>query len=225
RVIAYDRRGFGKSSQPWTGYDYDTLSDDLKILIDELELEDVILVGFSMGGGEVVRYFSRHGGENISKAVLISSVTPYMLKTQDNPGGVAKQVFDEMDEEMKEDRMKFLQDFVKTFYGVGLLTKPVSDAYMQHDFTIASGASPHATAECAKAFTTTDFRDEMPLVFVPTLIVHGDSDKTVPIESSGEKSAGLIPDAKYLVYGGSPHGLFYTDKERLNEDLLEFLLS
>lgn len=225
RVIAYDRRGFGKSSQPWDGYEYDTLSDDLSVLIDELELTDVTLVGFSMGGGELVRYFSRHGGANVSKAVLISSVTPYMLKDESNPDGVPKEVFDDNATQIRDDRMKFLQDFSKTFYGVGFLNNPVSDAFMQNDFAIAAGASAHATLECATAFSTTDFRNEMVMVNVPTLVIHGDSDKTVPIETGGEQSAKLIPDCRYLVYGGAPHGLFYTDKERLNADLLEFLLS
>lgn len=225
RVITYDRRGFGKSSQPWNGYNYDTMADDLKAIIDELELTDVTLVGFSMGGGEVVRYFSRHGGENVIKAVLISAVTPFMLKTDDNPDGVPQQMFDDMTKQMKDDRMAFLEGFSKTFYGVGLLSHPVSSAFMHRDFMIAAGASPHATLECAKAFSSTDFRQEMTSVNVPTLVIHGDSDKTVPIEPTGEKSAKLIPDCRYLVYGGAPHGLFYTEKEKLNADLLEFLNS
>ena len=225
RVIAYDRRGFGKSSQPWNGYEYDTLADDLKVIIEELELTDVTLIGFSMGGGEVVRYFSRHGGQNVSKAVLVASVTPYMLKTDDNPDGVPQEVFDDMAEQMKNDRMAFLAGFSKTFYGVGLLNHPVSDAFLQHDLMVASMASPHATLECAKAFSTTDFREEMAFVKVPTLVIHGDSDKTVPIAPTGEKASKLIPDCRYLVYEGSPHGLFYTDKEKFNKDLLEFLNS
>lgn len=225
RVITYDRRGFGKSSQPWNGYNYDTMADDLKAIIDELELSDVTLVGFSMGGGEVVRYFSRHGGENVIKAVLISAVTPYMLKTDDNPDGVPQETFNDMSQQMKDDRMAFLEGFSKTFYGVGMLSHPVSDAFLKHDFAVTSAASPHATLECAKAFSSTDFRQEMTSVNVPTLVIHGDSDKTVPIAATGEKSAKLIPDCRYLVYGGAPHGLFYTEKERLNADLLEFLNS
>jgi pimeloyl-ACP methyl ester carboxylesterase len=225
RVITYDRRGFGKSSQPWDGYDYDTLADDLKAVMDALALVNVALVGFSMGGGEVARYFSRHGGRNVSKAVFISSVAPYLVKTPDNPEGVPKEIFEKMEQGLKEDRIGFLEDFGKMFYGVGLLNKPVSQAFLQHDLMIASGASPHATLQCAKAFSSTDFRDDLPKVNVPALVIHGDSDKTVPMEASSERAARLIPDCRYLVYDGAPHGLFYTDKQKLNNDLINFLNS
>ena len=225
RVIAYDRRGFGQSSKPREGYDYTTLAFDLKTIIDELALEDVALVGFSMGGGEVVRYFSHFGGVHVTKAVLISSVTPYMLKTDDNPDATPQDVFDGIVKKIQEDRMDFLAGFSKDFYGVGMLNRPVSDAFLQNDLMIAASASPHATLECARAFSTTDFRAEMESLTVPTLVIHGDSDKTVPIESSGEKTAKMIPDCRYLVYGGAPHGLFYTEKERLNKDLIEFIRS
>lgn len=225
RVITYDRRGFGKSSQPWDGHNYDTLADDLKTIIDELDLTNITLVGFSMGGGEVVRYFSRHGGKNVEKAVLIASVTPFMLQTDDNPDGMPQEEADKMGQQIKEDRFAFLENFGKAFYGVGLLSKPVSSAYLQHDLAVASCASPHATLQCLKAFSSTDFRGEMHQVNVPTLVIHGDSDKTVPIALSSEKSAKLIPDCRYLVYGGAPHGLYYTEKEKLNQDLIEFLNS
>jgi len=223
RCVAYDRRGFGKSSKPWGGYDYDTFADDLKAVIDELNLNNVVLVGFSMGGGEVARYFSRHGGANVSKAVLVSAVTPYMLKTDDNPDGVPQDTFDSMTEDMKKDRYAFLETFAKQFYGVGLMSHPVSQAHLNHDFLLASLASPKATLDAASAFATTDFRDEMRTITVPTLIIHGDADKTVPIESSGEKSHELLPQAEYRVYEGAPHGLFVTDKDQLNQDLLSFV--
>ncbi|MEZ0487739.1 alpha/beta fold hydrolase [Fibrella aquatica] len=223
RCVAYDRRGFGKSSKPWGGYDYDTFADDLKAVIDELNLNNVILVGFSMGGGEVARYFSRHGGASVSKAVLVSAVTPYMLQTDDNPDGVPQDTFDSMAEDIQKDRYAFLETFAKQFYGVGLLSNPVSQAHLNHDFLLASLASPKATLDCAKAFSSTDFRADMSTITVPTLIIHGDDDKTVPIESSGDKSHELLPQAEYKIYDGEPHGLFVTAKDQLNEDLLSFV--
>lgn len=223
RVIAYDRRGFGRSSQPWHGYDYDTMTDDLKAIIDELKLTDVSLVGFSMGGGEVVRYFSRHGGKNVSKAVLISTVPPFMLKTEDNPDGAPQEMFDGMAKQMREDRIGFLDEFGKTFFGVSLLSKPLSEPLLEHFRNLAAVASPRATLECATAFATTDFRSEMSSVNVPTLIIHGDADKIVPIDISSKKSADMIPNNKFIIYDGAPHGLFYTEREKLNKDLVDFL--
>ncbi|HEX8269068.1 MAG TPA: alpha/beta hydrolase [Flavobacterium sp.] len=223
RVLAYDRRGFGKSSHPWDGYDYDTLADDLRAIIDEKGLSEVTLVGFSMGGGEVARYFSRHSGHGITKAVFISSVTPFMLKTDDNEDGMPKEDFDKMEFQIRKDRFDFLKTFGKEFYGVGLISKPVSSAHLENDFHIAAGASPRATLECLHAFSRTDFRADLHVINVPTLMIHGDEDKTVPIESSSEKAANLIPNCRFIMYDGAPHGLFYTEKERLNRDLIEFL--
>ena len=225
RVIAYDRRGFGKSSQPWNGYDYDTMTDDLRAIIDQLGLENVTLVGFSMGGGEVIRYFSRYGGKNVSKAILVSAVPPFMLQTDDNPDGAPQEEFDKMAEAMRDDRIGFLDDFGKTFFGVGLLNKPLSTPLLEYYRMLCVFASPRATLQCATAFATTDFRNEMAALNVPTLIIHGEEDKIVPIGISSDKSAQLIPNSRYIVYEGSPHGLFYTDKERLNKDLVEFLNS
>lgn len=225
RVIAYDRRGFGKSSQPWNGYDYDTLADDLKAIIDQLELDEVTLVGFSMGGGEVVRYFSRHGGKNIAKAILISSVTPHLLKTDSNPAGVPQEKYDAMAEQIKEDRISFLDGFGKTFFGVSFISKPVSTPLLDYYRMLGSLASPRATLECAKSFSTTDFSREMASVNVPTLIIHGDEDKTVPIEITSEIATKLIPDNIFIIYDGAPHGLFYVEKEKLNRDLIKFLNS
>ncbi|MFV5695677.1 alpha/beta fold hydrolase [Flavobacterium sp. LB3P122] len=225
RVIAYDRRGFGKSSQPWNGYDYDTLSDDLKAIIDQLDLKEATLVGFSMGGGEVVRYFSRHGGKGVSKAVFISSVTPFQLKTDSNPAGVSQEKYDSMAEQIKDDRIGFLDSFGKTFFGVSFISKPISTPLLDYYRMLCSFASPRATLECAKSFSTTDFRREMATVNVPTLIIHGDEDKTVPIEITSEIATKLIPDNKFIVYEGAPHGLFYIEKDKLNKDLLEFLNS
>jgi len=223
RVIAYDRRGFGMSSKPWDGYNYDTMTDDLKALVDQLQLEDITLIGFSMGGGEVVRYFSKHQGKGVTKVVLISSITPYMLKTENNPDGVPKEMFDDMAKGMQQDRIGFLDEFGKTFFGVSMLSKPLSTPLLEYYRMLCSVASPRATAECAKAFATTDFRNEMASVNVPTLIIHGSEDKTVPITPTGKESTKLIPDNTMLIYQGAPHGLFYTEKEKLNKDLITFL--
>lgn len=225
RVITYDRRGFGKSSQPWNGYSYDSLTDDLKAIIDQLELTDITLVGFSMGGGEVVRYFSRHGGKNVIKAVLIASITPFLLRTTDNPEGRNPEDNEERTNTIKNDRIDFIDNFGKSFFGVSLINKPLSIPLLEYYRMLCSAASPHATLECAKSFSTTDFRDEMSLINVPTLIIHGDEDDIVPIEISSEKASELIPNNKFLVYEEAPHGLFYTERDRLNKDLIEFLNS
>ncbi len=225
RVITYDRRGFGKSSQPWNGYSYDSLTDDLKAIIDQLELTDVTLVGFSMGGGEVVRYFSRHGGKNVIKAVLIASITPFLLRTTDNPEGRNPDDNEERTNTIKNDRIDFIDNFGKSFFGVSLINKPLSTPLLEYYRMLCSAASPHATLECAKSFSTTDFRDEMRLINVPTLIIHGDEDDIVPIEISSEKASELIPNNKFIVYEEAPHGLFYTERDRLNKDLIEFLNS
>lgn len=203
---------FGKSSKPYSGYDYDTLTDDLKQLLDELNLEDIVLVGFSMGGGEVVRYFSRYGGQRVSKAILISSVAPYLLKTDSNPEGVDDSVFQEMMTKMKEDRIDFLDTFGKQFFGVNLINKPLSTPLLEYYRMLASLASPKATQECAKAFAYTDFRNDMQSVNVPTLIIHGDSDKTVLIESTSVQASRMIPESRFIRYEGAPHGLFYTNR-------------
>ncbi len=223
RCITYDRRGFGKSSRPLHGYDYDTLAADLNAVINELQLSDVVLIGFSMGGGEVVRYLSKYGSGKVSKAVLISAVTPYMLKTDDNPEGIDEEIFAEMIENMQNDRIAFLDDFGKQFFSVSLLNHPVSTALLEYYRTLAAFASPIATQECAKAFAQTDFRDDISAVNVPLLIIHGDSDKTVPIEASGNRTAAAVPGATYLVYEGAPHGLFYTHRKQLNANLAEFI--
>ena len=225
RVIAYDRRGFGKSSQPWDGYDYDTLTDDLKEIIEQLELEDATLVGFSMGGGEVVRYFSRHGGKGVTKAALISSIIPFLLKTDDNPEGLPKEKNDATANAIKEDRIEFINTFGKTLFGVTIINRPLSTSLLEYYSALCTVASPRATLKCAESFSTTDFRDELDSVNVPTLIIHGDADRIVPIELTSKKAAQLIHDNTYIVYEGEPHGLFYTERDRLNADLLNFINS
>lgn len=223
RVIAYDRRGFGKSSKPFDGYDYNTLASDLRALLEGLDLQDATLVGFSMGGGEVVRYFSLYDGERVSKVVLIGSVTPFMLKTGNNPAGIEESVFSEMLDNIKEDRIAFLDGFGKMFFGVNLINKPVSTPLLEYYRMLGSQASPRATQECARAFAFTDFRDDMRSVNVPTLIIHGDADKNVPIEATGDESARMILRSTYIRYPDAPHGLFYTHKEQLNKDLIQFI--
>jgi non-heme chloroperoxidase len=223
RVIKYDRRGFGKSGKPWDGYDYDSLTEDLRALIEELDLRDVTLVGFSMGGGEVARYFGRYGADRIQKVVLISSVTPYLAKSNDNPEGVDPSVFAEMVSSLEEDRVGFLDEFGKKFFGVNLISRPVSAPLLEYYRMLASFASARSTKQCALSFANTDFREDLKKITVPTLIIHGDADKTVPIAESSHRTAKLIPGADYRVYEGAPHGLFYTHREQLNEDLVSFI--
>ncbi|MHC0440927.1 alpha/beta fold hydrolase [Flavobacterium sp. 3-210] len=225
RVIAYDRRGFGKSSQPWEGYDYDTLTDDLSEIIEQLQLDDITLVGFSMGGGEVVRYFSRYQGKGVTKAVLISSIVPFLGKTEDNPEGRPKEKSEATAASIKEDRIGFLDNFSKIFFGVNIINKPLSTPLLEYYRNLCSVASPRATLQCAESLNTTDFRDELNTIKVPTLIIHGTDDKNVPIEISSEKTAKAIENNTFITYEGAPHGLFYTEKDRLNKDLLEFLNS
>ena len=223
RCIIYDRRGFGKSDRPGGPYDYDALASDLKAVIDGLGLNDVTVVGFSMGGGEVARYFGNYGGDHVSKVVLVSAVTPYMLKTDNNPDGVPKEAFDEMTEGMRKDRPAFMEGFNKEFFGVNFLKHPVSEAFLSAALVQQVDASPIATLECAKAFAFTDFRRDVPKINVPTLIIHGSGDKIVPIEISSEKAEQLIPGATLKVYEGAPHGLWMTHKDELNKDLMEFI--
>lgn len=223
KAISYDRRGFGRSSQPWTGYDYDTLADDLAAVIEQTGAQDAVLVGFSMGGGEIARYMSRHGGKGVSKAALVSSVVPFMLKTQDNPKGTDMSVFEEMTAGMKEDRAKFFAAFFKDFYGVGMISHPTSDEVIQWSCSVAMQASLKATLECAKSFATTDFRPDLPAFKVPTLIIHGSDDKTVPIDAAGRAAVAGIANATLIEYEGAAHGLPATHKDRLSQDLIAFI--
>ncbi|TWU06328.1 alpha/beta fold hydrolase [Stieleria varia] len=223
RAIAYDRRGFGRSDQPFGDYDYDSLSDDLSDVLTAMNVEDATLVGFSMGGGEVVRFMSRHAGRHVKQCALISSVVPYMAKADDNPHGVEPSVFANMRQAMLEDRPKFFADFFRDFYGVGLMTHPVSDEYLQWTRSVAMQASLQATLQCANAFATTDFRLDLPAVTVPTLIVHGTADATVPIDASARPAAAALSAVELKEYEGAPHGLFATHRDQLTRDLLAFL--
>ena len=224
QAIAYDRRGFGRSDQPSEGYDYDTFADDLAAVIDsQAGGQDVALVGFSMGGGEVARYLSRHQGKGVSKVALISSVVPYMLQTEDNPEGVPQATFDQMTEGMKADRAKFFTGFFDDFFGVGMLSSPVSDETLDLAWSSAMQAGLRPTLASAKAFATTDFRPDLASFTVPTLIIHGTADKTVPIGPTGRALAKAVPAAQLIEYDGEPHGVFATQTERLTNDLLAFL--
>lgn len=224
RAIAYDRRGFGRSDQPPSGYDYDTFADDLADVMKATgATRDVALVGFSMGGGEVARYLSRHGGAGVTQAVLVSSVVPYMLQTDDNPEGVPQAVFDQMTAGMREDFRGFFTSFFKQFYGVGFVTRPVSDEQLDWAWMTSQMAGQYATLQAAQAFATTDFRPDLAHFRVPTLVIHGTADKTVPIDATGRVVAAQVPGAQLIEYDGEPHGLFATQQARLTQDLIDFL--
>ncbi|WP_419211922.1 alpha/beta fold hydrolase [Maribacter sp. X9] len=224
RCISYDRRGFGTSSAPWDAYDYSALASDLHTIIEGLKLKDAIIVGFSMGGGEVVRYLTDYGSAKIAKAALISSIIPLVKKKDDNPDGVPADALDGIIDSLQQDRVGFLKEFSKGFYNFDdNKGDRVSQAQLDYDFTIASFASPRATIQTALAWMHTDFRPELKNVDVPTLIVHGDADATVPIETSAKQAAAGIKDNTFEVIKGAPHGLNSTHAEELNKILISFL--
>lgn len=223
RVITYDRRGFGKSQPTLDGYDYNSLSDDLLELITQLDLQNVVLVGFSMGGGEVVRYLTNHGSENVDKVALIASIIPLVKQKDDNPDGVPEKDLNDILENLKKDRVTFLEGFHKNFYNYGLLSQSVSQAQLNYDWSISSHASPIATIKSAESWANTDFRFELQNVTVPTLIVHGDDDQIVPIKTAGEQAAKGIVNNEYHVISGAPHGLNVTHADELNKILIDFL--
>ncbi|MBP1805620.1 alpha/beta fold hydrolase [Rubellimicrobium aerolatum] len=221
RVIAYDRRGFGRSEQPWTGYDYDTLSDDLAAVIDALGLQDAALVGFSMGGGEVARYMSRHQGRGVRKAALLGSIAPYLVQAPDNPDGAPKEMLQGMQEQILKDRPEFLKGFFRNFYGQGLLSG-TSEGVLHWSLHMALLASVKATVNCIDAWQE-DFRPDLAAFDLPTLVIHGTSDAIVPIDPTGRAAARMIPQARLIEYDGAPHGFLATHAERATQDLLDFL--
>jgi non-heme chloroperoxidase len=223
RVITYDRRGFGKSSQPATGYDYDTFAEDLRKLVTKLDLRDFALVGFSMGGGEVARYLGKYGSKGVSKAVILSGVPPYLLRTPDNPEGVDKSVFTGIETAINRDRYAFFTDFFKNFYNTDvLLGKRLSEQAVQASWNIAAGSSPTATFECVHTWYT-DFRQDLARIDVPTLVMHGDADRILPITASGLRTAKLIKGARLVVVEGGPHCITWTHSEIVNPELVGFL--
>jgi len=224
QVITYDRRGFGQSSKPWEGYDYDTLAQDLKALMEELDLKDAAIVGFSMGGGEVARYLGQYGSDRVSKAVLASAVPPYLFKADDNPdGGLEEQDVQQFLDGVSGDRIAFLNDFTKTFFtpkdGKLLVSKPLRLYHRE----IATFASPKATYDCVKSFAYTDFRDDLKAFDVPTLVIHGDADQIVPFEVSGQRSHDMIADSQLHIIEGGPHGNNVTHAKEFNQVLIDFL--
>jgi non-heme chloroperoxidase len=224
RAIAHDRRGFGRSDQPWDGYDYDTFADDVAAVLDHAKVDQPIaLAGFSMGGGEVARFLSRHKSLPVSHAVLIGSVVPYLLKSADHPEGVPKEVFDGMIAGIRADRADFFRGFLRDFYGVGFLKKSVSDAVVDDSWRQAMNAGLWPTVACVRAFSETDFRPDLAAFTMPTLIIHGVEDRTVPIGLTARAAAKAIPGAKLIEYDDAAHGLFASHKDRMIGDLLDFL--
>ena len=223
RVITYDRRGFGKSSQPTSGYNYDTFAEDLHKVITHLGLHDFALAGFSMGGGEVARYLGKYGSKGVSRVVFISSVPPFLLKTPDNPEGVDGSVFEGIQKAVAADRYAFFTEFFKNFYNTDvLLGKLISEQAVQASWNIAAGASP--TASLARVPTWhEDFRKDLTRVDVPTLVLHGDADRVLPIAASGLRTAKLIKGARLVVVKDGPHCITWTHAEQVNAELLEFL--
>jgi non-heme chloroperoxidase len=221
RGIAFDRRGFGRSVKPLSGYDYDTMAYDIAVLMDSLDLNDAVLVGFSMGGGDIVRYVARHGAGRVSKLVLISAVTPLFMKTADHDGP-DKSLFDGIRAGLLRDRPQFLEDFNPLFYGTDR-GQTVSPGIFRQTVQIGLQASLKATIDCVTAFSETDFRPDMAKIDVPTLVIHGGDDVVVPLQATGALAAKMIKGARLDVYEGAPHATTVTHKDRLNRDLLDFI--
>ena len=223
RVITYDRRGFGKSSQPSTGYDYDTFAADLRKLVTRLKLQDFALAGFSMGGGEVARYLGKYGTKGVSKAILIGGVPPFLLKTADNPEGVDGSVFEGIQKAIAADRYAFLTGFFQNFYNTDVyLGKRVSAEAVQASWNVAAGASATATLTCVPTWCE-DFRQDLARIDVPTLVMQGDADRIVPIHASGLRTARLIPGARLVVVKDGPHAITWTHADEVNAALVDFL--
>ena len=223
RVITYDRRGFGKSSQPTTGYNYDTFAEDLHKLVTHLKLRDFALVGFSMGGGEVARYLGKYGSKGVSKAVFISSVPPFLLKTPDNPEGVDGSIFEGIQKAVVADRYSFFTEFFKNFYNTDLLLgKRVSEQAVQASWNVAAGASATASLACVPTWHE-DFRHDLGRIDVPTLVIHGDADRILPITASGFRTAKLIKGARLSVVKDGPHCITWTHADEVNSELVHFL--
>lgn len=223
RVITYDRRGFGRSSQPTAGYDYDTFAADLNVLLETLDLRDAVLVGFSMGTGEVGRYLGTYGSGRIAKAAFLASLEPFLLQTEDNPGGVPQEVFDGIFEAVTTDRYAYFSDFYKNFYNTEEnLGNRLSEEALRNSWNVAAGASWYASSAAVPTWTT-DFRADIPKIDVPALILHGTADNILPIDATGRPFYKALPTADYVEIEGAPHGLLWTHAEEVNEALLAFL--
>jgi non-heme chloroperoxidase len=223
RVITYDRRGFGRSSQPTVGYDYDTFAADLNALLEQLKLDDVVLGGFSMGSGEVTRYLGKYGSRRLRKAALFGAIPPFLLKTNDNPEGVPAEVFEGIKAAIVSDRYAYFKDFFDNFYNVDKFApERISDQALQASFTVAAGSSPYATYACVDTWLT-DFREDLPKIDVPTLVVHGTEDRILPFASTAARLPGLIADVKLVSVEGGPHNIGWTHPDEVNRALLEFL--
>jgi non-heme chloroperoxidase len=223
RVISYDRRGFGQSSQPTVGYDYDTFSADLHTLLEHLDLNDVVLVGFSMGTGEVTRYLGRYGSARVRKAALLGTIPPFLLKRDDNPEGVDGEVFEGIKAAIVDDRYAYFQEFLNNFYNVDKLGgSRISDRAWQASFNVASGSSPYATYACVEIWMT-DFRQDLPKIDVPVLVLHGTEDRILPFEATAARLPALIADCKLVAVESGPHNIGWTHPEEVNRALLEFI--
>ena len=223
RVIAYDRRGFGHSSKPASGYNYDTLAEDLNKIMTKLNLRDATLVGFSMGGGEVARYLSKYGSDRVSKAVFMSAIPPFLLKTSNNPEGVDGSVFDGMKKAIKADRPAFLSEFFSNFYNVDILKGiKISDEVVRLSWNVGAGASPKGTLDCVSAWLV-DFREELKRIDIPMLIMHGNADRILPLAATGKRTPEFVKGSRLVVIEGAPHGMNWTHSEEINRELLAFL--
>ena len=222
RVITYDRRGFGMSSQPSTGYDYDTFAADLSALVNALDLYDFDIAGHSMGGGEIVRYLGTYGSERVRRAVIVSGVPPYLLKTAETPQGVAQEVFDEIEQALTADRFAYFTEWNKNFFNLDeTLSNRISAEVVRDAWHLAVGASPAGTIACVATWHT-DFRADLPKIDIPVLVLHGDADRILPIEATGARSHELIAGSEYVVIEGAGHGLCWTHAEEVNAELLRF---
>jgi non-heme chloroperoxidase len=225
RAIAHDRRGHGRSTQTWDGNEMDTYADDLAEVLDQLDVSDAVLVGHSTGGGEVVRYLARHGQDRVAKAVLLGAVTPLMLRTDDNPKGSPIETFDAIRAGVGNDRSAFYKDLSEPFYGFNRSGTTVSEGKRNEFWLQGMQAGIKAALDCIKAFSETDFTEDLEKIDIPVLVAHGDADQIVPIEASALRTAQLVPNATLRVYSGAPHGLYGTFERQFNADLLAFVAS
>jgi len=232
RCVSYDRRGCGRSDWPWDGYDYDTLADDLATVLESRDLSDVALVGCAVGAGEAVRYLSRYGADRVSRLILVSPTTPFMMRSPDNPDGIDPAVLDEMTEAIERDRPRWAAELAGPFFagaeaplyaGTDLDELPVSSDLARWMAGLTLDSSPRATAEICRTLFTSDQREETAKVPVPTLVVHGDADLAAPLELCGARTAALVPDCSFVRYEGAAHGLFASHADRLNKDIISFL--